>query len=81
MIFLLEYDRPRGELVQLIRFGDNQQEEARNRRIELEVQLNAEEVRHEVVILEAASEGDLRLTHRRYFLGLEQLSISPVTAS
>ena len=74
MIFLLEYDRQRGKLVQLVQFADTEQSRAQDRRVELEVSLNAEGVKHEVVILEAASEADLRKTHRRYFLDLAELS-------
>jgi hypothetical protein len=73
MLFLIEYDRSRGELVGIRTFSDAQRTLAENARIEREVTLNRESVEREIVLLEAASEADLQRTHGRYFKGLEAL--------
>ena len=72
MIFLIEYDRSCGKLIQLQPFADAAH--ARTRRLQLELERMSSNVGHEIVILEAASESQLRKTHRRYFEGLEQLA-------
>lgn len=73
MLFLIEYDRNRGQLVSFRSFEDLEREAAENVRLELELELNRRGVEREVVILEAATEGALRRTHRRYFENLEEL--------
>jgi hypothetical protein len=45
----------------------------KNTRLELELELNRLGKEREVVLLEAASEQALRLTHRRYFEDLSEL--------
>jgi hypothetical protein len=67
MIFLIEYDRARGHVVQQIAFSDEQLSDAENVRLALELSLNQRRMDHEVVLLQAASEEALRKTHRRYF--------------
>lgn len=74
MIFLIEYDRSRGELVTLKTFSDSERRIAENARLELEIRLNRNNVDHEVVLLEAESEEALRRTHRRYFENLAELA-------
>jgi hypothetical protein len=74
MIFLVEYDRARGEIVTLGRFPDSERQIAEEARLEIEVGLNRDEVDREVVILEAESEEALRRTHRRYFENLTELT-------
>jgi len=74
MIFLIEYDRRRGRLVSLKSFDDNNRRAAEHARLELELHLNNLAIRHEVVLLEAATEDALRQTHRRYFETLRELS-------
>ena len=74
MIFLIEYDRSCGKLIQLQPFADADAAHARTRRLQLELERMSSNVGHEIVILEAASESQLRKTHRRYFEGLEQLA-------
>jgi len=78
MIFLIEYDRNRGEIVTLKEFKDSEQQMADDSRLELELRLNRFGTTHEVVILEANSQDALRLTHRRYFESLSELVNSPV---
>jgi hypothetical protein len=77
MLFLIEYDRSRGQIVRLVSFADRDRHAAQRARIELEVDLNRNKVEREVVVLEAISEDDLRRTHRRYFEPLEDLAMQP----
>lgn len=74
MIFLIEYDRSRGEIVTLKTFSDSERRAAEDTRLEMEIALNRGEVDREVVILEAESEEALRRTHRRYFENLSELA-------
>lgn len=55
-------------------FSASARTEAQDCRLELELSLNRQGIQHEVVILEAATEDDLKKTHRRYFEDLEGLS-------
>jgi hypothetical protein len=73
MIFLIEYDRNRGEIVSFRKFDDSEQQDAEEARLEMELELNRLGTEREVVILEAASEEALRRTHRRYFENLSEL--------
>jgi hypothetical protein len=74
MLFLIEYDRPRGEIVTLESFEDFDRTLADEARLELELRLNLEESRNEVVLLKAVSEAALRRTHGRYFASLTELA-------
>lgn len=79
MLFLVEYDRAQGRLVSITRFADSEAASASRARLELELELNRASVDREVVLLEAATESDLRRTHRRYFVGITELtSASPI---
>lgn len=73
MLFLIEYDRPTGTLVQFRKFDDSERQIAQDARLELELKLNRERSQHEVVILEAPSEEAVRHTHGRYFKDLAEL--------
>ncbi len=73
MVFLIEYDRPTGTLVQFRKFEDSERQIAQDARLELELRLNRERSQHEVVILEAPSEEDVRHTHGRYFKDVAEL--------
>ncbi len=77
MIFLIEYNRSRGEIVTFKTFEDANKDEAANIRFERELVLNRAGIEHEVVLLDAASEEALRRTHRRYFEDLNQLVTMP----
>jgi hypothetical protein len=79
MIFLIEYDRNQGTIVTFERFPDHQSARANEARLRLELNLNKRGIIHEVVLLEASSEADLRRTHRRYFETLSNL-IEPAPA-
>jgi hypothetical protein len=73
MIFLVEYHRSRGSIAKITTFDDSQREVAEEARLTLELQLHRQDIDREVVILEAASEEALRITHRRYFEDLAEL--------
>lgn len=73
MLFLIEYDRPRGSIVQLRRFEDAFRENAEDERLKLELDLKRRGVEHEVVVLDAPSEEALRHTHSRYFESVAEL--------
>jgi hypothetical protein len=73
MLFLIEYDRNQGDVVAIREFEDSERQRAETSRLELELELNRRGKKHEVVLLEAASEEALRRTHRRYFEDLSEL--------
>ncbi len=67
MIFLIEYNRGKGKVLTFEKFRTSERITAEKKRLELELNLNKKNVRHEVVLLEAATEKALKRTHRRYF--------------
>jgi hypothetical protein len=73
MIFLIEYNQSEGRIVTIRNFDDSQLREAEDSRLEIELDLNLNGIDHEVVLMDAASEVDLRRTHRRYFEDLRQI--------
>ena len=73
MIYLIQYDRSTGTLVQLQKFPSDKKERAEETRLSVELELLGAGVSQEVVLLEATSEEELRKTHRRYFERLDQL--------
>jgi hypothetical protein len=75
MLFLIEYDRPSGTLVQFRKFDESERQLAHDTRLELELTLNRQGIQHEVVILDAPSEEALRHTHGRYFKDIAELSL------
>jgi hypothetical protein len=77
MIFLIEYNRSRGEIITFRTFEDDDRNEAADLRFEIELKLNRTGIEHEVVLLDAASEVALRRTHRRYFEDIKQLATLP----
>jgi hypothetical protein len=72
-LFLLRYDRRAGKLLSLGVFGQTERGEARRRRLDAELEINRTGVDHEVVLLEPASEADLRRTHGNCFYSLREL--------
>jgi hypothetical protein len=74
MIFLIRYNRRMGRIVSFEVFDDLRRIAAENRRLELELELNRDGVRDEIVLLQAASEEALRITHRRYFETAKQIA-------
>jgi hypothetical protein len=77
MIFLIEYDRDEGRIVTIKPFESRK--EAEQSRLELELSLNAKDIEHEVVLLEATNEEAVRRTHRRYFEDLADFTPHPPT--
>ena len=73
MFFLIEYDRGRGKIVTLTTFDNSERLKAQDSRLALELSLHGRGIEREVVLLEAASEAAIRVTHARYFEDLEQL--------
>src|SRR5712692_8506268 len=73
MFFLIEYDRGRGKIVTLSTFDNSERQKAQDSCLALELNLHRRRIEHEVVLLEAASQDAVRLTHARYFEDLEQL--------
>ena len=78
MIFLLEYNRPKGKLVSFTTFEDSEGGRAKILRLDLELELSRKGIDHEVVLLQAASEEALRRTHRRYFEDPRQIAMSAI---
>jgi hypothetical protein len=76
MLSLVEYDRALGSVAQITVYEDSEREFAENARLTLELKLNQQGIKKEIVLLEAASEDALRRTHRRYFENLEELAKS-----
>ena len=72
MIFLIEYNRQKELIVKFERFRNSERTKAENRRFEIELDLNRRKINHEVVLLEADTEGGLRRTHNRYFQSLNE---------
>jgi hypothetical protein len=67
VIFLIDYDRTRGELSSIETFEDSERAVAENQRMEREITLHNKGLKREIVLLQAASEDALRETHGRYF--------------
>jgi hypothetical protein len=81
VIYLIQYDRQSGTLVRLECYASAHKHQAEQERLRVELELLRTKIAHEVVLLEATSEDELRKTQRRYFEGLEQLlEPAPVTA-
>jgi hypothetical protein len=76
MIFLIEYDRARGELLSIKPFEDSDRYLAENERLLREIKLHEKGIQREIVLLQAASEDALKETHRRYFADIATLADS-----
>jgi hypothetical protein len=74
MIFLMEYDRSRGELLSIEAFEDSDRDAAENERLRREITLHRKGVQREIVLLQAATEAALKETHRRYFADIATLA-------
>ena len=73
MIFLIEFDRAAHRIFRFEHFDDAQREVAVKRRLALEIETATAKLDHEVVLLEAADEKQIRQTHGRYFKSVEDL--------
>lgn len=76
MIYLIQYHRPSGRVIQITEFHESERATAENLRLEVEVELLAKAGDTEVVLLEAESEAALRQTHRRYFQDPREIASS-----
>ncbi|MBV9493356.1 MAG: hypothetical protein JOZ54_03870 [Acidobacteria bacterium] len=74
MIFLIDYDRARGELTNIQMFHDADRRFAEDSRLNTELAQLRDGVKREVVLLQAANEQALRRTHRRYFADIAELA-------
>jgi hypothetical protein len=74
MIYLLEYDPPKGKLLTFTAFDPRDREKAADARLARELELFRRGIRHEVVLLEASDEEALRRTHGRYFYSLREIA-------
>ena len=79
MIFLLEYDRERGKLVEIRTFNAADRRYAQTERLKRELALNMSGVCREVVLLEAENQKALQRTHQRYFKTAAELAEYDVT--
>ena len=76
MLFLIQYNRHKGQLVEIRDFPDTARADASAASLELELRLHGQGIQHEVVILEAHDQAALRLTHLRYFEGVPAIAKS-----
>jgi len=76
MLFLIEYDRKSGHIINKLIFDEFERQNAETSRLEMELNLNQTGIEHEVVLLEASTEAALQQTHRRYFEDIETLAKS-----
>jgi hypothetical protein len=74
MIFLIEYHRTEGQIFSFSTFDKSERQQAQDARLALELALLRRGIEREVVLLEAAFEAAIRVTHARYFESLEQLA-------
>ncbi len=74
MFFVIKYDREEGACILFEEFTDDAYKQAQGRRLEVELAALDELDRVEVVMLEAESLATLKITHRRYFEGVNQMA-------
>ncbi len=73
MIFLIEYDPPGGHILTFKKFEVSDRSKAHEERLAIELDLFRRGVQHEVLLLEAECEEDIRLHHQRFFETPEQI--------
>jgi len=74
VIFLIEYDRTQGKIIDLTPFPDYDRRYAQRERLKRELALNTNGVSREVVLLEAEDRKALERTHQRYFKTAAELA-------
>lgn len=68
MIFLIHYDPPAGRILTYKKYDASERLKAREERLAIELDLFRQGIdHHEVVLLEAENEKNIRITHQRYF--------------
>ena len=78
MIFLIEYDRRQGKLLEIQPFPDYDRKYAQRQRLKRELELALSGVVRDVVLLEAEDRKALERTHQRYFKTATELLESEV---
>lgn len=73
MIYLIQYDRQLGQIVEMVQFVDADRQKAEDARLAMEIELSRNNNANEVVLLEASSEDALKKTHGRYFSDIKKL--------
>ena len=73
MLFLIEYDRPKGKLINVRSFAASEKNKAEDARLETELDFLSKGLCPEIVLLEAASLLVLQFSHRRYFKSLKEI--------
>jgi hypothetical protein len=73
-IFVLRYDRREGKLLKLFSFAESERAKAQAQRLALELEIAANRLDQEAVLLEAESERALKFSHARYFEDLDSLA-------
>lgn len=79
MIFLIEYDRDEGKLLEIRQFSSADRRYAQRERLNRELLLNMSGVCREIVLLEAENQKALERTHRRYFKTASELAECDMT--
>jgi hypothetical protein len=74
MIFLIAYDRTRGEIVRLDRFDAAARDASEAARLQLEIFHARDPMGLEIVSLEAPDLDQIKRTHRRFFESIESLA-------
>lgn len=74
MIFLLQYDRNNGKLINITPYPDSERVAAQDERLSVELSLLQKGISHEVVLLEAENIDALKQTHSRYFLNPQEIA-------
>jgi hypothetical protein len=72
-VFLIVYDRHEGTLITFQGFETSERSAAQKLRLRAELEAARLSLDHEIVLLEADSEADLQVTHRRYFKSFRDL--------
>jgi hypothetical protein len=82
MLFLIEYDRPARRTVTYKTFPSTERKRAFDEHLQIELDLNRRGLlmQHEVVLLDALNEEDLRRTHGHYLENMPDPA-EPVLAS
>jgi hypothetical protein len=79
MLFLIEYDRRRGEIINMSTHQDEERALVDAARLQMELWLRQGRGKREVVVLEAANEEALRKTYAQYFKSANALVPAGIT--
>jgi hypothetical protein len=67
MIYLIHYLRNKNQIVSFKDYADTDFVQAQRDRLELEIKFNTGDASREIVLLEAPTREQLKLTHAKYF--------------